>query len=88
MKYLIFATKLDAIERNHEESCKRAWPTWIPRRMSDGPYWWAMVTHPTNGEVALRIPEAETDPEAGFLDAGEIADLDNELTPDWTPTDG
>lgn len=71
---------MDAIERNHEEQTKQSWPSWVPVSDRDTPYRWHMITHPTSGEVALAIPEAELP----LLSADEIADLETELTPDWT----
>ncbi len=85
MQYLIFKDNLDAIERNHENRTARTWPRWVPQTIRDTPYHWNMQMHPSSGEVALQIPDEDADLEAGWLDANEIADLDTELTPDWTP---
>ncbi len=67
--YLIYDNIEDAQARNHEEACRRMWSSWQPKTDRDTPYWWASVTHPTTGQVALKVGSAESvkEEEVGLL---------------------
>ena len=79
MSYLIYANDIDAKARNHEEACRRMWSKWIPQNDRDTPYWWSMTTHPTTGEVALNVGDAEN------VQESEVDSLVETLAPSWTP---
>jgi hypothetical protein len=77
MSYLIYSNAIDAKARNHEEATRRMWSTWMPQNDHDTPYWWNMKVHPTTGECALNVGDAEQ------VQESEADQLVETLDPSW-----